>query len=82
MSALNVGVNNYQTPGPDTTTITVYKNGIATSMSCSVTTNGNGSSCQDATHTFAVAGGDSITVVFSESNVTPFNRVTVNLVCQ
>jgi hypothetical protein len=82
MSALNVGVNNYQTSGPDTTTITVYKNGIATPMTCSVTTNGNGSSCQDATHTFAVAGGDSITVVFSESNVTPFNRVTVNLVCQ
>lgn len=82
MSALNVGVNNYQTPGADTTTITVYKNGIATPMSCSVNTNGNGSSCQDATHTFSVAGGDSITTVFTETNINPFNRVTVNLVCQ
>ena len=82
MSALNVGVNNFSTAGADTTTLTVYKNGFATGMSCSVTTNGNGSSCQDKTHTFAVSGGDSISVVFSESNITPFNRVTVGLVCQ
>jgi hypothetical protein len=82
ISALNVGVNNYQTPGADTTTITVYKNGAATSMSCSVNTNGNGSSCQDATHTFSVMGGDTVTAVFTETNFNPFNLVTVNLVCQ
>lgn len=82
MSALNVGVNNYQTPGADTTTMTVYKNGVATTMSCSVNTNGNGSSCQDATHTFSVAGGDSISLVFSETNINPFNKITVSLVCQ
>ena len=82
MSALNVGVNNYATPGVDTTTLTVYKNGAPTSMSCSVNTNGNGSSCQDATHTFSVAGGDSITTVFTETNINPFNRIVVNLVCQ
>jgi hypothetical protein len=82
MSALNVGVNNYNAAGPDVTTLTVYKNGSATAMSCSVTTNNNGSSCQDKTHTFAVSGGDSISVVFSETNTNPFNRVTVGLVCQ
>ena len=82
MSALNVGVNNYNAPGSDVTTLTVYKNGSVTTMSCSVTTNNNGSSCQDKTHTFAVAGGDSISVAFSESNINPFNKVVVNLVCQ
>jgi hypothetical protein len=82
MSALRVGVNNYSLPGADTTTLTVYKNGAATAMTCSVTTNGNGSSCQDQTHTFAVSGGDSISVVFAETNFNPLNRVTVGLVCQ
>jgi Collagen triple helix repeat (20 copies). len=82
MSALNVGVNNYSTPGADTTTITVYKDGAATSMTCSVSTNGNGASCQDKTHTVSVAGGDAITTVFSETNINPFNRITVELVCQ
>ncbi|MEO6911258.1 MAG: hypothetical protein ABI158_10065 [Edaphobacter sp.] len=84
ISALNVGVNSYSTPSADTTTMTVYKNGAATTMSCSVTTNsGNSyrSSCQDATHTFSVAGGDSISVVFSENNTAPLNKVTVSLVC-
>ncbi|HXS12186.1 MAG TPA: DNRLRE domain-containing protein [Acidobacteriaceae bacterium] len=82
MSALNVGVNNFQTSTLDVTTLTVYKNGAATAMTCSVTTNGNGSSCQDKTDTFAVSGGDNISVAFSETNVNPFNKVVVNLVCQ
>lgn len=82
MSALNVGVNNYNTSAADTTTITIYKNQVATSMTCSVTTNGNSSSCQDKSHTFSVAGGDSISVAFVETNANPFNKVTVELVCQ
>jgi hypothetical protein len=82
MSALNIGVNNYNVPVADITTLTVYKNGAATAMTCSVTTNNNGSSCQDKTHTFSVAGGDDISVAFSESNITPFNKVVVQLVCQ
>jgi hypothetical protein len=82
MSALNLGVNNYSVPGADTTTITVYKNGAATSMSCSVSTDANGSSCQDATHTLSMVGGDTVTAVFTETNVNPYNVVTVNLVCQ
>ncbi|MDE1175683.1 MAG: DNRLRE domain-containing protein [Edaphobacter sp.] len=82
MSALNVGVNNYNFAGADTTTLTVFKNSVATAMTCSVTTNANGSSCQDRTHTFSVSGGDSISLVFSETNINPYNRVTVSLVCQ
>jgi hypothetical protein len=81
MSALNVGVNNYFAAGSDKTTITVYKNQVATSMSCSVTTNGNASSCQD-THTFSVAGGDSISLAFTETVGAPYNMITVGLVCQ
>ncbi|GGG83898.1 DNRLRE domain-containing protein [Edaphobacter dinghuensis] len=82
MSALNVGVNNYNVASADTTTIGVYKNGAATSMTCSVSTNGNSSSCQDKTHTFSAAGGDTISISFVETNATPFNKVTVELVCQ
>jgi hypothetical protein len=82
MSALNVGVNNYNAATPDTTTITVYKNQVVTPMTCSVSTNGNGSSCRDTTHTFAVSGGDTISIAFSETNLNPFNMVTVQLVCQ
>ncbi|MBS1799730.1 MAG: DNRLRE domain-containing protein [Acidobacteria bacterium] len=82
MSALNVGVNNYYAAGSDTTTITVYKNKAATSMSCSVTTNGNASSCRDITHTFSVVGGDSISIAFTETAGPPYNMITVGLVCQ
>jgi hypothetical protein len=82
MSALNVGVNNYNAPVPDATTITVYKNQSATSLSCSVITNGNSSSCRDTTHTFSASAGDSISIAFVETNANPFNRVDVQLVCQ
>jgi len=82
MSALNVGVNNYNAAAADTTTITVYKNQATTSLSCSVTTNGNSSSCRDTTHTFSASAGDSISIAFVESNANPFNRVDVQLVCQ
>jgi Collagen triple helix repeat (20 copies) len=82
MSALNVGINNYNTPASDTTTITVYKNQVASSMTCSGTTNGNHLACRDTTHVFSVAAGDSISIAFVETNATPFNKVTVSLVCQ
>jgi hypothetical protein len=82
MSALNVGINNYYTPAFDTTTITIYKNQMATGMTCSGTTNGNSSGCRDTTHVFSVAAGDSISIAFVETNVTPYNRVTISLVCQ
>lgn len=82
MSALNVGVNNYYASASDVTTITVYKDQVATTMTCSVTTNGNSSSCQDKTHTFSVAGGDSISIAFKETVGSPYNMITVGLVCE
>jgi hypothetical protein len=82
MSALNVGVNNYNVSASDTTTITVYKNQAATSMSCSVTTNGNGAGCHDITHTFSASAGDEISIAFVETNASPFNKVDVQVVCQ
>jgi hypothetical protein len=85
MNALNVGINNYSASAADTTTITIYKNQAATSMTCSVATSGSNSSsgsCRDISHTFSVAGGDSISIAFVETNATPFNKVTVELVCQ
>jgi hypothetical protein len=82
MSALNVGVNNFQAPGSDTSTIAVYHNGSATSMACSATTNGNAISCRDTTHTFSVSAGDLISVSFVETNANPYNKINVELVCQ
>jgi hypothetical protein len=82
MSALNVGINNYNASFADTTTITIYKNQVATAMTCSGTTNGNSSGCRDTTHVFSVAAGDSISIAFIETNAAPFNKVTVSLVCQ
>lgn len=82
MAALNVGVNNYYSAGSDTTTILVWKNAVATSMTCSVTTNGNRSGCTDSSDTFSVAQGDMITFSFVETNANPYNNVTVGLVCQ
>jgi len=82
MKALNVGVNNYFSAASDTTTITVYHNLSQTTMTTSVTTNGNAVGSSDTTHTFAVAAGDNISVSFSESNINPYNKVTVGLVCQ
>jgi Collagen triple helix repeat (20 copies)/IPT/TIG domain len=82
VSALNVGVNNYNTPGSDTTKITVYKNMAATTMTCSVSTDGNAGGCTDSTHTFTVVQGDSLALGFVETNSTPANMVTIGLVCQ
>jgi hypothetical protein len=82
VAALNVGVNNYNTSGSDITKITVYKNTAATTMTCSVTTDGNASGCTDSIHTFTVVQGDSLALGFSETNSNPFNMVTVGLVCQ
>jgi hypothetical protein len=51
-------------------------------MTCSVSTNGNGSSCSDNTDTFAVAGGDTLSLEYSESNNTPLMMVSTSLICQ
>jgi hypothetical protein len=87
VSALNVGVANYSASASDITTITVYhasgvSTATATAMTCAVTTNGTASSCTDTSHTFAVTGGDILSIGFKESNTAPFNKITVSLICQ
>lgn len=56
----------------DTTTFTVIKNDVATSMTCPIaTTNGTANnstmSCSDSTHTFTVVQGDRISLQFAET---------------
>jgi|GEM_PF-1034368 len=55
----------------DVTTFTVMKNGIATSMTATVTNSlavGSPTSASDVTHTFTVNAGDTISLRFSETN--------------
>jgi hypothetical protein len=72
----------------DTTTFTVMKNEVATSMACTITsgtTNGATFSCSDSTHTFSVAQGDRVSLRFSETLTDgTFNIVSygTTLVCQ
>jgi hypothetical protein len=84
MKALNIGVSNYNSPtgGSDPSTFRVYHNGSATSMTTQVTTNGSTAAASDTTHTFSVSAGDTLSVTFSETNATPFNRITVALDCE
>jgi hypothetical protein len=82
LSALNVAVNNFQTSVSDTTTITVYQNQLATSMHCSVATDGNKSSCSDTTHTLSISAGDTLSIGFVETNDNPFNAITVQMQCE
>jgi hypothetical protein len=82
VKALTLAIDNYGTSGSDTTTVTVYHNGSATSMTTSVTTNGNSQANSDTTNTFSVAAGDTLSPAWKESNIAPFNRETIGLICQ
>jgi hypothetical protein len=82
LKALNLAVNNFASAGSDTTTVTVYQNGSATAMTTNVTTNGDARGSSDTTHTVAVSAGDQISIAFKESNVNPYNNITIGLICQ
>jgi hypothetical protein len=82
MKALNISVNNYYAATSDTVTVTVFHNGSTTSMSTSVSVNGDSQGSSDTTHTFDVAAGDSISVGWKESNYNGFNKNMIELVCQ
>jgi hypothetical protein len=82
MKALNISVNNYYAATGDTVTVTVFHNGSSTSMSTSVSVNGDSQGSSDTTHTFDVAAGDSISVGWKESNYNGFNKNMIELVCQ
>jgi hypothetical protein len=79
---LIVAVNNFTAAGSDTTTITVYHNQGATTLACSVTSNGNRVACTDTTHTVSVSQGDLLAIAFVETNANPFNAITVTMTCQ
>jgi len=72
ISSLTITSNTIFTgTGSDNTAFTVYKNGAAQGMTCTVSntnTVGNVSSVTDNTHTFTVAAGDRISISFQESN--------------
>ena len=82
IKAMNVGANNYFAPGPETMTLTVMKNSVATAMTCSVVTNNNVAGCSDTTHVVPVVAGDMISLRFSQTSASPYNGITVSLVCQ
>ena len=80
---LKVGAYNYFGSGSDTTTFAVLKNGVATSMSCSVVTAaGAKATCADTSHTFSAAGGDTLTLTISQTNSIPYVLYTTSLSCQ
>jgi hypothetical protein len=82
LKALNVAAKNYFAPGPETMTITVYKNSAATLMTCSLTTNNSSANCSDTAHTIALVAGDTLTLAFTQTSIVPYNMITTSLVCQ
>ncbi len=84
ISALNVGVSNNSSPGTDSSTVTVWRNGSVTLMTTTVNTSaGTPSASNEATSpTIVVAGGDTIALAFSETASSPVNQITIELVCQ
>ena len=80
---LKVGTYNYYDNGADTTTFTVLHNGSATTMSCvAATPSGGKATCNDTTHTFAVAAGDTLTIEIAQTNDTPYEMYSSALACQ
>ena len=57
--------------GSDTSILTVFHNGAATAMTCNLVNNGGFNSiatCNDTTHTFSVAAGDSLEYRITQTN--------------
>jgi hypothetical protein len=82
VTALNVGANNYLSPGQGTSTVQVYRNSKSTGMQCHVTTNGNGRTCSDTTRGFVVRAGDMLSFGYYETKPNPLVKLTTTLICQ
>jgi hypothetical protein len=90
VKALYLTANNYYQTQVATITVTVYHgsnsgpaSASATSMTASVSPEGNSASASDTTHTFSVAAGDILSLAYKNSNpATPYEAVTIQLVCQ
>ena len=76
-----VGVSG--TGGSDTIAVTLYKNGSATSMTCSTTnpSAGGTNSCSDTTHTQSFSIGDRVSIGYTQTNSTPIARIGVGTRC-
>jgi hypothetical protein len=87
VSALYVGVQTSMPGGgaADNATITVYKNGSATGMSCTATTGvsvGSKGGCSTTANTFTVSAGDNLSLKLTETNFTPIVYYASTLQCQ
>ncbi len=80
--SLGLGVNNFATPTNTVTTIRLYVNSAATTMTTSVTTNGTSAASTDTTHTQSLAAGDNITVAWQDTSNAGFNNTTIQVNCQ
>jgi hypothetical protein len=80
--SLGLGVNNYATAVNTVTTIRLYVNGTATTMTTNVTTNGNRAASTDTTHTQNLVAGDYISVAWQDTSNLGFNNTTIQVNCQ
>jgi hypothetical protein len=68
--------------GSNTQTITVYKNGAATALSCTVASPGiGGSSSCSSTTPVAVAAGDTVALFGSQTSSSPIYRIGTGVRC-
>jgi hypothetical protein len=68
--------------GSNTQTITVYKNGAATALSCSVGSPGTGSSAScSSTNAVSVVAGDTVALFGSQTSSTPIYRIGTGVRC-
>jgi hypothetical protein len=82
VSYLEIGTYNYYTDAADSSTFTVLKNGVSTSMACTAATPSGGKAiCSDTTHTFSVNAGDILTLEYTQTNSSPYVAISTALAC-
>ena len=84
IKGLYVSVNRQSGSGSNTITFTIYKNGVATSMTTSVTVTAIGSAVanSDTFDTFTVAAGDLVSIGISQTSGSPFDNMSVTTTAQ
>jgi hypothetical protein len=70
--------------GGDSVTVTLYKNGQPTAMTCNTVNPAVGSfgTCSDVAHTVPVSIGDVVGVGFSQTNNAPVVKIGTGIRCQ
>jgi hypothetical protein len=84
VDALSVSLFGTGGSSSNTQTITVYRNGSATGVTCTASSPGIGSSssCSDTSHSQAFSAGDTIAVFGSQSNNSPIYRIGTGIRCR